>query len=247
MFHLAAYSTEQTNDTTVNLQALVDGRLNVNGTAFRLGMPMDIRSVLLAGADVIRGRILTPRLRPISEPYIVPVHTALLPTVDTRIMDLRNNPLRVDASEDIDIESTVDGAAPARVTAALWLYQQFTPAPSGEIITLRMTSTTTAVPFAWTQLTVTNDFQLPQGRYAVVGGSYFAINAIAFRVLFEGQFLTPGGIGSTIAVQRPWAAQLNGGLGKWGEFDTVTIPNISILNGAADVDHTIYLQVVRVR
>lgn len=245
MFHLVAHYGSIGNTANTGINAITDVTLSIRNNHITPGRPMMLRAALGFGAELLRVRNNSARVRAVSPNYLPQtLHAAALP-VDVPVVDMMNNPFRIDAAEELIWEVSNDAVGPTDTYVLNWLYETMQPAPQGEIFTIRGTSTTASVANAWTAITMSWDFQLPAGRYAIVGGQYYAATGLAFRTVIDGQVLRPGGVANVQESARTWDKQLNGGLGLWGIFDTVTLPNIEVLNGGAVAVHTIYLQVVR--
>lgn len=247
MFHFAANYESADNTANLDLNALDDGILSIRNNHHVPSEPLELRAALGLGDELLRARLNSPRVRAMSPIYLLPILNAAVPNTDVQIADFRNNPIRMSAAEEIIWEVTNSGAGPTATFVLSWLFSSFRPAPTGEVFIVRGTSTTAAVAATWTNVTVTWDFQLPAGVYSVIGAAYYATNAIGFQVQFDGQYYRPGALGFATEGHSVWRGQLNGGLGEWGQFDTVSLPRVRVLNGSTDNAHTFYLQIVRIR
>ena len=211
-------------------------------------MPYDMQAFGLyaLGGLLLRVQVQNPFLRIIQAPYINPINGTAANRIFEQVQDLRDYPIPYKSTEEIVYSATNSGAGPTDTTVFTWLRQTHVPAPRGTYYTLRLTSTTASVASAWTDITTTNDFNLPAGKYAVIGGVYYGATALAFRCIFDGGFFRPGGLGFATEGLTPTPLQINGNSGLWGYFDLNTIPRIQVFNGAVVAVHTIYLQCVKV-
>lgn len=230
--------------------ALQDGVLTIRSTDFFFfDEPLAALYVGIYGADMENARLNSPTIRSVTQPYLLPVGNAVIPPTRPLIADLTRNPFRLKAQENISLEVTEDTVAGSNITGVIGLRTRKTPAPPGDIWTIRGTSAGPAVANAWTNagvITWTND--LPPGRYAVVGGASFSTTMIGFRIVFTsttGQKVRPGGIGA--AREDSWIHPMfrYGRLGVWGEFDQVIFPEFEVLCNAADTAFVHYMDLIK--
>lgn len=246
MFHLLAHFGNLAAGP-VDVPAITDQIFSTRNNHYTPGEDLQLIAAAGLGDELIRVINNSARVRAINPPILMPITNAALWTSNPQINDFRNFPFLIKNSEELIWQAVNAVAGPTDTWVLNWVRRAFTPAPRGEIYTLRGTSTTAAVDSAWTLINPTWDFQLPQGVYAVIGGAYYAAGSIAFRVVFDGQLYRPGGIGEAVEGDMPWYGQLNGELGLWGTFDTVTLPQVEVLCNAATAVHTFQIQVIRIR
>lgn len=249
MFHLAAYtSTALANTANTDIAALFDGILTIQNSHFILNQDMQLQLAAAMSVSLVRARLNSGTLRQINPSYVRPVSVATLPPTDPNVMDLRANPLTLSGREELQVEATSTQTGTEVFTALLALSPgPLQPAPRGNIIIARATSTTAAVANSWTQVAVTLETGLPVGEYAIVGGEYHATNAIAFRLTLDNQYWRPGFQGHATTGLRPHFAQLWGGLGEWGRFTNFSLPRFEVLNNSTDNSHTFYLHLIKTR
>lgn len=246
MFHLAANFVALANVANTEVPALADDVLQIRSGRHTPSQDMMGVAFYSSALTLLRTRINTPSVRLVAPSMIIPVQTTLLPPTDPNWSDYRDFPFRFKRDEGIVYESTDSAAGPNNHYVISWLTPGLTTPPAGRIYTVRGASTTAAVASTWTSIAVTWDQDLTEGLYAVVGGQYIATNAVAFSLIFEGQYWRPGGLGgATNGVRGPWA-QYKGGFGEWGRFRSIVPPQVRVLNDGTDAVHTIYLDVVRV-
>ena len=206
---------------------------------------INVYAAYCGGATLTHSRIVTPKLRQVTIPYILPVTAAAIPPTNPNIMDLRANPLQLDKLEEFEMQYT-DSAGSDKVTGLAFIGDQFRPAPAGQVLTMRGTSTTAAVSNAWTTLTVTWPDSLPNGRYAIVGFKHFCTNAIAARLIIDGQDWRPGCLSIGTVTDKPSEISMNGGLGEVGRFEQTAMPQVEVLVNGTDADSEVFVQIVRV-
>lgn len=247
VFHMLAYEEAIGTTADTDLDAIVDDVVTRVSDHFQLQNPMGLLFAFANSATLTRGRVVTPNFRQIARPYIRPIEAAAAPGDDPNIADYSMNPLVIPALEEIQIELT-SGIAMGTEQAfgLLGVQSQFDPTPRGDIFTLRGVSTTASVANVWSSLTTTWTDTLPNGTYAVVGGSGFAATAIAFRVIFEEQRWRPGFVASNSAGQRTAKIFRKGRLGVWGRFNNTAMPIVQTLNSAAVSTHEYYLDLIKI-
>lgn len=247
MFHLAANYGSLDNTANQQISALNDGILSIRNNVHVPPYDLQAVGVLGLGAQLTNVRIANPYLQAITQPYVLPLQKAALPVVNNPIADYRKRPIIYRGSEGIVYQVTNGVAGPTKTTVLTWLKATEQPAPTGQPYAIQGTSTTAAVANTWTPISVTWNFNLPAGIYSVIGGVYYATNAIAFQVTFPNMYYRPGGLGYAADGNVMWEPQWNGGLGEWGQFDTISLPMLSVLNNSTDAAHTFYLNCIRLR
>jgi len=247
MFHLAANFVAIANVADTDVPALNDGILAIQNGHHIPPRDMALLAVWSSAVTLLRTKLLSPKVRQTAPSSISPIDVALLPPTDANAVDMRSNPMILRAQEEIVYQSTDSAAGPNNHYLVSWLQERFEPAPVGDVFTIRGVGAATAVASAWTNCPVVWDTQLPQGTYAVIGCRGLGTTMVAFQITFDNQFWRPGGLGLATAGLRPPAFQMKGGLGKWGQFDTVTLPRLSILCNAADTAQIFEMDIVRIR
>ena len=247
MFHLATNFGSLANTANTAINALNDDVLNINNNNHVPDTPLQCYAEFGLGDELLRARDVTPSIAQLMNSYI-PVHNEAQAAALDWPSWIADNPKRRKPSEGIAYQVSNSGAGPTDTYVFQWLYESFTPAPSGQIYTMRGTSAVAAVANTWTTLsTVTWEPSLPEGLYAVVGGAVTGTQDIAFSLIFPGQRWRPGGLAGATEGNPTWQRQRYGGLGLWGTFSLLAFPIPRILCGTTTNAHTIYLDVVRLR
>jgi hypothetical protein len=247
MFHLCA--TLRSSDATVNLDQtpVSDNIMLIQNSHFVPQQDMLLLFAYHEGVTQLRARITSPTIRQYTPTFIRPINAALLPATLTRPMNLIRSPLRLKALEEFAIESTNSAAGPNVATTLLGLSPgPVTPAPQGDIYTMRGTGTTTVTAQAWSQCAITWADTLPAGRYAVVGLNAFGTTCQAARLIFNEQPWRPGCVGGANDTIIQDEMFRNGNLGVWGMFNAWAMPNVEFLCNAADTAQTVYMDCMRV-
>jgi hypothetical protein len=245
MFHTCAYYVSLAGTANTNVTPVQDDVLTIANAHFLPQSDMDIIYAYAGCALLDRARIVSPTNRVITLPFIRPVQLTASPASPPAIADYTENPFRIRGLEELSVEASATGAGPGDAYAVLGLQRNYEPVPRGNIFTLRGASTTASVQATWVSTAMTWADQLPEGLYAVVGGTVVAATGIAFRLIFEGQVERPGALQTILATGADWSRQYKGGLGIWGRFRPTAMPTVQVLNNAAVAAHTAYLDIMR--
>lgn len=245
-FHVTAHTMLILTAANTDVPALQDDYFTIQNTHFLLPEDRFLIWGWVAAATLNRARLFTPSIGVITRPFIRPIDRSALPTDLPSIADFRANPFRMRGQEELVLEATSGVAVSERFTALFGWTTQTTPAPAGDIYTLRATSVTAAVANSWTSLVATFDNQLPAGEYAVVGLEVQSANALGARLIFPGgsQKDRPGSVSVSALGNDNKDIFRKGGLGDWGRFRNTVLPTVQVLAQAADAAHEIYLDIV---
>lgn len=238
----------------VNIAALPDDVISTNDDDLQVP---SLNQVLAIIAGVSLGgegyaRLEAPSLLRKSRQYISPVNGNndgdVEPGSPPAVMDMRENPLRLRSTEDIQALVDSDTTSPA----FQWLLMLFSDGsivkPSGEMFTIRATAAVTLVAGQWTQGQMTFQDNLPAGKYAVVGLSAIAAGLVAARLVFRGgEGWRPGCLGRDSESDLEHPMFRYGGLGVWGEFSHNAEPGIEFLSISADTAEVVLLDLIQVR
>lgn len=248
MFHIAAYQAANAfGQSNVDTAAITDGIIPVSNNHFMPYTNYNLIMAYVAGASLTRGRLNSGTIRQINPTYIRPININLLPGNNPNVMYLFDNPFLVQAHEELALELSNNKACTTdQEFGVIWLERQREVIPQGRVFNLRLTSTSTAAVRAWTLIAYTLETSLPAGRYAVIGAELQSTNGVAFRLVFDQQVERPGHLMTATLGNRPFYLTMYGGLGKWGEFNTYSLPRLEVLCNAADAAFEGYMEVVQV-
>jgi hypothetical protein len=249
MFHLAGFTESQDSATLVNVAALADQSLQVQGDD--LIVPDDLPFLLgyyAVGPNVTRAQLVSPSMRATWAEEVSAIDVAAIPNSPYNWAFLSDAAIPLNPDEALNALAAEDNAAAARATILVWLCDQ-PPQPliGMEIRTVRVTGTTTLIANAWTNGTLTFADTLPSGRYALVGARMRSTNLQAFRFNFKGGMYRPGAIGCQVPSDLEDPIFRRGRLGVWGEFQHNTPPSVDFLANAADTAQTGELDLVYLR
>lgn len=248
MHHTCAYANAvlAALGTDVNTPPVQDDILAISNNRFLPQEDYQIVAAYAQSTTLNRARITSPTNRQITLPFIRPPSATTAPPTDPNVADYRASPFQIQGLEELGVEASTDlGAATEVFIAGLCLQKGFTPAPRGNIFTLRGTSTTAAGVLLWTNLNVTWADSLPEGLYAVVGLEVIGATEIMARCILENQIFRPGSVAQILVGSRTHDMFRLGGLGDWGHFRSTRMPIIQVLNLAATAVHTVYLDLIR--
>lgn len=246
MFHLGAYFAAIDDTVDIDVPALTDDILTIQNNHFVLGQPLQLIGAAAMAPNMLRARLASPSMRQIANPYIRPIMTLATPGPNPNMWLLDYNPFVIRPFEEVQLLATNDATGPENCYALAWLADAITPLPSGNIIPLRVTSTTTAVASTWTTLSVTFQDTLPGGAYAMVFSEHFADDAVAHRWIVPNQMWRPGFLSAVVIDNRQPYAISKGQFGLMGRFRSNDLPRLQVLCDGANAVHEIYLYVIRI-
>src|SRR5260221_3759407 len=239
-FTLIAYSAAAAgiNAALAALPAIADPHVRVVGNG--IYVPKDLPYIWGAtgiGPTMTRAQLQSPSLRRTFLHEVAPLDVgAALPASPRKIILGEDQPIPIDAGEELDVNIT--NTASDRETVLVWLGPGIAkPSPKASF-TLRVTSTPTAVAGTWTNRALTFDQSLPAGAYELLGARFRSTNLIAFRFVFVRGTYRPGLIGYAGTTSLDYDKFRFGNLGIWGTFQHNAPPTVEFLANAADASFT---------
>ena len=236
MHHVLAFSESQgigaTND---QLAAVADDVYNRQNNAFQLPTPLELLLTYSGGVGLDRPRINTASLRLRGFPQLAPFQVVLLPGTDPNVMDARDNPIPLRALEDFRVDTTNTDAGVQQHTIVAFVSNPnlVLNVARPDLRWIRWTASVTAVANAWSNLgTLTFEDTLEAGVYGIYGLAAVGAAIVAARLQLQNQLFRPGCLGMASVGLRSHQA-FRGGLGKWGEFNTYSVPQIQTLETGA--------------
>lgn len=247
MHHVLAWRLSLADATETDVTPVADNIWAIQNSHFFPARDWYLQAIHFGAATGTRARLVTPALRQVTTPFIRPIEGTIVPGNQPNVADYRRSPLKLRALEEIQLLGTQTSGGAAVVVATAYVSKgPLEPVPLGDVYTLRGTGTTTLTAGAWSQVTMTWQDILPNGRYAIIGGWAFGATAVAFRCILEDQVDRPGGLGGSDREFGPNAMFDKGGMGIWGTFDSNRMPNIEYFANAADTAQELYLDIVKV-
>lgn len=246
-FHLAAWSASVDQAAIAPIAAIADPSLTVSGNNVQIpDFAPFLHGAFGVGVNLTRMQLQSPSLRRMINYEVSPLNYLATPMTPAAYVDLFNNPIQLDVSEQMQCATAEDGAGATRMNGIAVLGDGKIEAVTGEIYTVQVTGATALTAFAWTNGALVFNQVLPVGNYAIVGAQFFSAGLLAFRFLFQGSTPRPGGIGSTSLQSLVPYRQRQGGWGVWGVFNSTTPPTIDYLSALADAAETGYIDLVKV-
>tara|TARA_Y100000310_G_C20463890_1_gene706675 strand:- start:40 stop:807 length:768 start_codon:yes stop_codon:yes gene_type:complete len=236
----------------VLITALADAHLFAQGDNLRVPILNKLIGAFggLASGGAGLMRLASPSLRDMNRLTISPLNglgdADVEPSDPPAVMDFRLNPRLLDVDEILQVTIDQDSTAAAFQWLLLMLADGQPTKVSGEIIKVRATSATTVTARAWSTTILTFTDTLPTGRYQVVGLRAVGATMIAARFVFKPGTWRPGCIAADIQTTIDHPMFRNGELGVWGEFESVTPPDIEVLCDVADTAQTYDLDLIKV-
>lgn len=247
MFHLSALTVALGTVADTDVPAVPDQILAIQNNHFILTETMRLVLAWVGSATLTRAKLASPSMRQIASPYIRPVQAAVQPASNPPVWELLDNGFSIPPFEEIQMLATSGVAmGTERFTGLLWLAKNIDPAPVGNVIPLRFTSTTAGVTNVWTDLTLTWADTIPSGVYMMVLSEHFSTNAIAHRWLFSNQVWRPGHTSFAAESSRLNDLVQRWRLGSMGMFRSNDLPRFQALINGTDASHVGYAHCVRV-
>jgi hypothetical protein len=253
-WHLAAWRQSIDSATVVELDALVDDVLTRSGTK-RYLVPSDYRYIhwaIATGANVTDARIRAPSLGVRRMDYLIVPRRRGAEQLILTAMEISRppRPVALTATEEISAVAAEDATGASVVNVLVALGPDVLPAaPAGDLRVVRFTATATLTAGAWTTVTVTPEFSLEPGQYALVGFIPISAGCIAARAIFQGGIYRPGfpGVAGTEAAAVDFDPANLFPLFQFnlGMFTHITIPQFQFLSSSADTAQTVIAFVVK--
>jgi len=217
----------------------------------------DFNNVVLISSGVPsgsteRGRLDSPSLRRRGRfelgPHDGGADADAEPGSPPNLLDLRSNPLVLVTNERLIAELQYDTTVAQLAYVLLWLSNQpISPIEPQGVFTVRATNTDALTPDEWTNGSFSLDDALPVGRYAIVGMRVQSAGLVAARLVFPAQEERPGVLGCDDINDITSPIFRNGGMGLFGEFESIRQPTVDFLSVSADNAQVLLLDLVQVR
>ncbi|MDH5199605.1 MAG: hypothetical protein OEW93_01855 [Candidatus Bathyarchaeota archaeon] len=248
-FTVVGWFENQDSAALINVLALADPHVRVVGDDIIVpAWAKNLVGIYAYGVDLTLARLVSPSLRRLANPDISPLDKADEPTSNPPFHDFFDTPIPLEVSEALNFQGAEDNAAAGDMAAFAWLGSEITPAPAGQIFTVRSTQTVVALTVdVWNNRAFTLDQTLPAGRYACVGARAQAAGLRAFRFLPVGETHRPGALGFDADGDIAPARFRNGKVGVWFEFEHNAPPTVDLMSLSADTAVNIWLDLVQTR
>lgn len=244
MHHMAAFGSDAFDGSAglATLPFIAEPVLRSVSNVLQLQEDWDLQASFIGGAAITQARINSASTRIRGFPQLIPMQAGSVGGSLPAINDMREQPLRLAARENVSVQVTNGGAV--HTLGLLWL----TPPNWGNNVNvrnlrwIRFTVSQVCVLFTWSQPgTIILDDTLEAGWYKVYGLATFQATALCSRLIFNNQVLRPGCLSVQTALQQP-AKIFNAGMGEYGQFESITPPQMeTIANASATISVTGWL------
>ena len=242
---VAWYESTTAEKTLYPINAVADPHLRVSDDDIWVpsALPM-MAGCIVMGANLTAARIESPTLRTLTPLDILPFELAVKPSSDPKALLQPHAPKTVGATEALNVKVTA-GAANKLCALAFLCDGPLAPV-TGEIFTVKCTTSISTTAYAWTNAALTFAQSLPSGRYQIVGMRAKATNLIAARLVISGFAWRPGCIGCQAYNDIERLEFRHGRMGAWGEFDHDVPPTVDFLSQATDDDPEVWLDLIKI-
>lgn len=245
-FTTVGWSQSQiTGNVLKSVNALADQHVTVSGADVKVPALNHLVAAYAIGATITLAQIQSPKIRSMMYADIGLLEVAAAPASPPAFQPRPLSPLPLSVGEKLDAYVAASAAVAEQDSVLAWLADAAVAPVTGEIYTVRCTSSTTCVAYAWTNGTLTFTQTLPVGNYQIVGARAESATLIAFRFVLTGYQWRPGGVGCTGAGKLGPSIQRYGGMGVWGAFSDESPPTVDFLAGAADASEVVYLDLIK--
>lgn len=242
-FHVAGYNESVGSVTNSDITAVQDDVLVTRNSHLILTEEFNLLAIHASGSLLSALRWGNAALTQLGSNHIWPLDvSATIPDLP-QLMDFRDVPMRLPKNEELTLEATTTAIGPSDVNAVLLLgtpaWNMGYPGHLDRLVCRATCVSVAGAESAWNALAnITQERDLLNGVYSVVGCSVVGPAAIAFRMRFpdqpaiRGKQLRPGGLVQNATNLRPnplfW-----GGLGEWGRFHTFSPPQFQFMDDTA--------------
>jgi len=248
MFTLVGYHFYgSTGGVLTYAPALADQHVRVEGNNVVVpGGMANLLGAFAAGATISRAQVESPALRRTILLDLGPLNEAAEPLDPTPYFDAFYNPIPLDEYEPLRMLVAGEESSAEDKVGLIWLGDGPQSPATGEMYTVRCTSSTTLTEYTWTNGALTISQTLPAGRYQVVGMRAESTGLIAARLVFVGGTWRPGCLGYDAGYDVGPSIFRRGALGVWGEFSHDQPPTVDFLSRSADTDEVVWLDLIKV-
>lgn len=245
-WHVLIYQGSGVSTATTDMTPVPDPIVAIQNGHYLPHQDLFLYGAWAGGTTLDSATIVTPRSRQVVPPRMYPIDATLEPPDRPHIIDRRMNPFKLNAVEEISIQTTYSSTTSTASYFVMLVGTGQQGVPAGDIYSLHGTATTAAVANAWTQLAITWDQTIPAGTYAVVGSNHVSASAVAHRFIFKDAILRPGFLSLQSIADMTAPDYYTGGWGLLGQFNTYTYPAIEVLCETTDASHDFVMNFIKV-
>jgi hypothetical protein len=263
--HLIAFEATCTNTAYAAVTPVKDSGITQDLTGKTVQVPTlnQIVALYCYGTHTIQYQVNSPNLRNdgvLPEIFAVdqtashPLDAMQLGDGPIQLFD--DSPIPMKQGENFEVDNITDSSS-ATSTILVWLSDERPATVSGRLLHgVTASSATSLTGFTWGACSLTFDYALPAGTYAVVGMKARSATGIAARLVFPGYPWRMGVIPSVDALNscRPerfrngrWGMRGQKGVyDVWGYFDSTSAPQVEWLAVTTDSAEYVELDLVKV-
>lgn len=243
--HAVLYRSQQAiGATNASLTAIGFSQDVVTNNKILLQHDMALYYATLFGVGVTAGRIQTPLLIQTGSNQIRPFGILGTAGNNPNTAQYDSNPVKLRATENIDVQTTNGDAAAQIHTAILMLGDGNNSIPRGQRLKIRATSVGPAVAGAWTRINLTYDDNLPNRVFAIIAMEVFSATGLIARLDIPGQAFKPGVPVVNALANRSYWEMYDLQMGELGRFSNQALPALEIFCTAADAVFNVWLDIV---
>lgn len=228
----------------VTVPIISDILMRQNSNILQLSDDWTLFAARLAGTGLTRFRISSAQSRIRGYPNLQPFGATVLGGDLPTVADLRDNPISLHNGENVTLQATNGGAQ--TTLGCLWLTRDTlnTSINMAGLRWISFTSAVTSVANAWSNAgNVVLDDDIEAGNYNVYGLKVSEATTYFARLIFKNQVERPGCLAVQAQTQRS-SELTNGGVGLFGQFQSITPPFIEVVaNASAAITPAGYLLV----
>jgi len=158
-----------------------------------------------------------------------------------------DSPIPLKTNEGMKALMTNGAVSGARGLVGIWLANGAITKVSGDIRTIKATTTFTPTANEWSSCALDFVQDLPVGDYQVVGARCIGGSTQGlFRLIFVGGIWRPGGVISQMITSPEMKMFRRGNLGVWGTFNSLQPPKLEVLEVASVANPTLFLDLIKV-
>ncbi len=226
-------------DQSITVQV---GDIRIPGFASQLVMV----AVLSNDASAARAQLSSPSLRAMINDDIEPViaNKVFGSPIEPYWRGSRPIPLVVNESLNLFVQNAQ--AAAVLHYGLVWLADGPVAPVTGNVFSIRATSTVALVAATWVNGPLVFTQVLPYGQYQVVGMRARGTNLAAARLVFPGAFNRPGVPACNVIGGLDFDDARFGNMGVFGQFDSTVPPTVDCL-GDTDAAQTYVFDLIKVK
>jgi len=159
----------------------------------------------------------------------------------------QDSPIPLKTNEGMKALMTNGAVGGARGIAGIWLANGAITKVTGDIRTIKATTTFTPTANEWSSSIIDFVQDLPVGDYQVVGARCVGGDTQGlFRLIFVGGFWRPGGVINQRITSPDVKVFRRGNLGVWGTFHSLQPPKLEVMEVASVANPELYLDLIKV-